>query len=476
MSRSVPMFVAGEWLFTDATEPNTNPATGEILDHICQADESACERAIVKAQQAFQRMRLQPAHTRANTCTRIADLLRERSDDMAEMISGESGKPIRFARGEVERAIFTFRLGAEQAGMMSEGRPVSLDRFQTGAGRRGWMRRFPIGPVFALSPFNFPLNLTAHKLAPAFACGCPVLLKPSPYTPQTCLLLAKICEDAGIIDGALSVLPCSIPRAEALARDERFKAITFTGSAKVGWHLKNLAGRKRVMLELGNNSANVVHSDAKDMDFVVDRLAIGGFAAAGQICIKVQRLYVHRPSFELFAARFIEAVRMLKTGDPFDDDTVVGPMISEAAAERVEKWISAAVGRGARVLTGARRKGVYVEPTVLTNVPFDDPCVQDEVFGPVVILEPYDTFEQVIEAVNSTPFGLQAALFTQDVSRIFQAFDQLEVGGLIVNDYSAFRVDNMPYGGVKASGFGREGLEESMLEMTEPRLLVLNTP
>jgi glyceraldehyde-3-phosphate dehydrogenase (NADP+) len=384
----------------------------------------------------------------------------------------EAGKPIKTARAEVERAVFTFAVAAEEATRIG-GEWLPLDWQASTAGRAAIVRRFSLGPILAITPFNFPLNLVAHKVAPAIAAGCTIVLKPAPQTPFCALLLAEIVEGAGWPAGALNVLPLAIPEAERLVTDDRLKLLTFTGSGAVGWALKQKAGKKKVALELGGNAGVVVHSDY-DVDYAAARCVVGGFSYAGQSCISVQRIFVQRSVEQQFLAKLVDGVKKLKIGDPLDEATDVGPMISEDAALRADAWVKEAIAGGAKALTGAVRHGPLFEPTVLAHTRADMKVNCQEVFAPVVVVEPYYDFADAIRRVNESPYGLQAGVFTRDAKLLFTAFEELEVGGVIAGDMSSFRIDHMPYGGVKESGIGREGLRYAIEEMTEPRILVLN--
>jgi glyceraldehyde-3-phosphate dehydrogenase (NADP+) len=384
----------------------------------------------------------------------------------------EAGKPIRAARTEVERSIFTFTIAAEESARI-EGEYLSLDWQQYTAGRWGIVRRFPLGPIAGITPFNFPLNLVAHKVAPAIASGCPIILKPAPQTPLSSLLLAEAVEQAGLPDGAFNVLPLSNEDAGLLVTDDRIKLISFTGSARVGWDIKRRAGKKKVVLELGGNAGVIVHGDA-DIPLAAERCVAGGFGYAGQTCISVQRILVERSAYGKFRDLLLAGVRQLKMGDPMDEATDVGPLIRESDAIRASEWVQQAIQDGATLLCGGKRHGSMLEPTVLTGTRPDMKVNCEEVFAPVVTAEAYDDFSQALRQINESPYGLQAGLFTRDVNRIFQAYEELEVGGLIAGDVPSFRIDHMPYGGVKDSGLGREGLRYAIEEMTEPKLLVMN--
>jgi acyl-CoA reductase-like NAD-dependent aldehyde dehydrogenase len=396
----------------------------------------------------------------------------ERKEEFARTLAQEAGKPIRAARTEIERSIFTFTVAAEESTRI-HGEYLPLDWQEFTAGRWGIVRRFPIGPIAGITPFNFPLNLVAHKVAPAIAAGCPIVLKPAPQTPLCSLLLAECVQQAGWPDGGLSVLPLSNEDAGLLVTDERIKLISFTGSVPVGWDIKRRAGKKKVVLELGGNAAVLVHSDA-DVAYAAERCVVGGFAYAGQTCISVQRILVEQSVYGKFTDLLIEAVKQLKTGDPMDESTDVGPLIRESDAIRTTAWIDEAVRSGARLLCGGRRTHNVVEPTILTGTKPDMKVNCQEIFGPVVTVEPYQNFDQALRQVNNSVYGMQAGIFTRDAKLLFQAYEELEVGSVIAGDVPSFRIDHMPYGGVKDSGLGREGLRYAIEEMTEPKLLVMN--
>jgi glyceraldehyde-3-phosphate dehydrogenase (NADP+) len=413
-----------------------------------------------------------PSHARFHLLQRIAGALYDRRDEFARIMTGEAGKPITDARREVARAVQTFTIAAEEAKRIP-GEVIPLDWTPGMDSHLGILRRVPIGPVLGITPFNFPLNLVAHKVAPALAAGNPILIKPAPQTPLTALLLAEVGLEAGVPPGGLNVLPCDNRVAERLVVDPRFKLLSFTGSAAVGWMLKAKCGKKKVVLELGGNAGVIVEQDA-DLDFAAQRCASGGFGYAGQTCISVQRIFVHHSVVDLFTTKLLLQVARLKGGDPNDESTVVGPLIDQHAAHRVEEWIGEAVAQGARVLLGGKRMGSVVEATVLTNVTPTMKVSCQEVFGPVVTVTPYRQFDEALQAMNRSEYGLQAGVFTQDVNKVFHAFRHLEVGAVLVNEIPTFRAEHMPYGGVKDSGLGREGLRISIEEMTEPRFLVLN--
>ena len=465
-------YLDGKWITEGERFEVLAPYDGAVVGASYRANAAHAEAAVRAAQRAFQITRKMAGYERQAILRAISDGISKRREEFARLIALEAGKPIRTARAEVDRAIFTFAVAAEEATRIG-GEWLPLDWQASTAGRAGIVRRFALGPILAITPFNFPLNLVVHKLAPAIAAGCTTVLKPAPQTPLTSLLLAEVVEQAGLPAGALNVLSLANQEAEKLVGDDRLKMLTFTGSVPVGWELKGKSGKKKVTLELGGNAGVIVHSDA-DVDVAADRCVVGGFSYAGQSCISVQRIYVQRSVQEQFLARLLAGVKKLRVGDPLDEATDVGPMISEDAARRAASWIDEAVAGGAKLHVGGARQGAVLQPTVLTNVRADMKVSCQEVFAPVVIVEPYDDFVDAIVRVNDSPFGLQAGVFTRDSKLLFSAFENLEVGGVIAGDISAFRVDHMPYGGVKDSGIGREGLRYAIEEMTEPRILVLN--
>jgi acyl-CoA reductase-like NAD-dependent aldehyde dehydrogenase len=465
-------FVDGRWWEEgDPVEVRT-PYDGSVIGSVFQGRREHAEAAIAAAVKAFGTTRRLPAFERQRVLRRVSENISGRKEEFARTMAQEAGKPIKAARTEVERAIFTFNVAAEESTRIY-GEYLPLDWQEFTAGRWGIVRRFPLGPIAGITPFNFPLNLVAHKVAPAIAAGCPLVLKPAPQTPFTAMLLAEAVQQAGWPDGGLNVLPLSNDDAGILVTDERIKLISFTGSAAVGWQIKKNCGKKKVVLELGGNAAVIVHSDA-DLAYAADRCVVGGFSYAGQTCISVQRILVERSVCAPFTQLLLEGVKKLKTGDPLDDSTDLGPLIRESDAVRASDWIQEAVRGGARVLCGGQRRGPVLEPTVLSGTRPDMKVNCQEIFAPVVTVEPYDDFPQALRQVNSSPYGLQAGLFTRDAKLIFNAYEELEVGGLIAGDVPAFRIDHMPYGGIKDSGLGREGLRYAIEEMTEPKLLVMN--
>ncbi len=468
-----PFWLAGEPGRSGEPQNVVNPFDHSSVGRTWFAGDVEFDRAAEAAVAAAPVMRALPAYERSTILMSVSSALKQRRDEIGRTLAGEAGKPIRDALTEVERAAMTFHVAADEARRLG-GDVVPMDLAPHGVGRFAVTRRFPIGPVAAISPFNFPLNLSAHKLAPAIAAGNPIVLKPASKTPLSALYLAELLSAAGVPKGAVSVLPMARSVGDRLVTDPRFKLLTFTGSSPVGWDMKNRAGKKKVILELGGN-AGVIVDESADLPFAAKRVAAGGFALAGQSCISVQRVYVHNRVFDEFARRLLALVEALKVGDPLDSSTDVGPMIDEGEAARVDAWVKEATAAGARVLTGGRRlAGALYAPTVLADVPPDAKVCAAEVFAPLVGLFRFDRFEDACREVNRSSFGLQAGVFTMDLEHTMRAFDDLEVGGVIVNDVPTWRIDQMPYGGVKDSGLGREGPRYTIEEMTEPKLLVIN--
>ncbi|MEN3039286.1 MAG: aldehyde dehydrogenase family protein [Candidatus Kryptonium sp.] len=465
-------FINGEWRTSPRKIQITNPFNNQTVGEVYLASPDDLEDAVISAQSAFEKTRVLPSYKRSEILEFISNEISKRREEFAEMITKEMGKPILFSRAEVDRAIFTFKIASEEAKRIN-GEIIPLDLASHSEKRLGFVKRFPIGVILAITPFNFPLNLVAHKVAPAIASGNSIILKPSSQAPIVSVMLAEIIEKSGYPVGGFNLVPCKSDEIELLVRDERIKMVTFTGSADVGWKLKNIAGKKRVTLELGGNAAVVVEPDA-NLDFAIKRIALGSFGQAGQSCIAVQRIYVHKDIYTEFEKKFVEETKSLKVGNPFEPDTIVGPLVDESAAIKTEAWVNEAVQNGAKILTGGKRNGTFYEPTILIDVKPDMKVSCQEVFAPVVTLEKYNTFEEAIEKVNNSRYGLQAGVFTNDIKKIFYAYEKIEVGGVIINDYPTYRIDHMPYGGVKDSGFGREGLRYAIEEMTELKLMVLN--
>ena len=470
--RTQAFYLQGKWVEDGTPVEIRSPYDGTPLAMVFQGTADHAERAIQSAVQAFGSTRRLPAFERQRVLRSIAQYISSHKEDFARTMAQEAGKPLKSARTEVERAVFTFTVAAEETTRIP-GEYLSLDWQQFTSGRWGIVRRFPLGPIAGITPFNFPLNLVAHKVAPAIAAGCPIILKPAPQTPLSAFLLAEAVEQAGLPDGAFNVLPLSNEDAGLLISDDRIKMISFTGSAAVGWEIKRRAGKKKVVLELGGNAGVVVHSDA-DLAWAADRCVTGGFSYAGQTCISVQRILVERSAFKKFTDLLLEGVGRLRVGDPMEESTDLGPLIRESDAIRASEWVQEAVQDGATLLCGGKRHGSVLEPTVLTGTRPDMKVNCQEIFAPVVTIESYDDFGAALRRINESPYGLQAGVFTRDANRIFQAYDELEVGGVIAGDVPSFRIDHMPYGGVKDSGLGREGLRYAIEEMTEPKLLVMN--
>ena len=472
MTKEYKFLINGEWRRSSIKEAIKNPYNNETVVEVYFAEEADLEDAVKSSQRAFEITRKLPAYKRADILKNIVRGLEQRKEELAKTITLEAGKPITDSRGEVSRTINTFQIASEEAKRI-EGEVIPLDLMQGSEGRLGIVRRFPIGPILGITPFNFPLNLVAHKVAPAIASGNTIILKPAPKTPITAILLGEIATEAGLPAGALNVIPCSNLLAEKLVTDDRIKKLSFTGSAAVGFKLKAKAGMKKITLELGGNAGVIIHSDA-DIDFAAKRCTIGGFSYAGQICISVQRIYVQKNIYGEFLDKFLANIKKLRMGDPMDESTNIGPMIEQGASQRTEEWLNEAIKDGAKILTGGKRNGNFFEPTVLTNTKPSMKVCGEEVFAPLVTVEQYDKFEESVVMVNNSLYGLQAGLFTRDIKNIFYAYNEIEVGGVIVNDIPTYRIDHMPYGGVKMSGFGREGIRYAINEMTELKLLAMN--
>jgi len=464
--------VDGKWVEDGDVIDIKAPYDGAIVGRVFQGRRPHAEAAIAAAVKAFGTTRRLPAFERQRVLRRVAEGIAKRKEEFSRTLCQEAGKPIKAARTEVERAIFTFSVAAEESTRIY-GEYLPLDWQEYTAGRWGIVKRFPLGPIAGITPFNFPLNLVAHKVAPAIAAGCPMVLKPAPQTPLSSLLMAELVQQAGWPDGGLNVVPLSNDDAGQLVTDDRIKMISFTGSAAVGWQIKKNSGKKKVILELGGNAGVIIHNDA-DIEYAAERCVAGAFGYAGQTCISVQRILVQQSVYGKFTDLFLAGVKSLQTGDPLDESTDVGPLIRETDAQRAADWIHEAIRGGARVLCGGNRKGSIVEPTVLTGTKPEMKVNCQEIFGPVVTVEPYAEFDEALRQINSSAYGLQAGLFTRDAKRMFQAFEELEVGGLLAGDVPTFRIDHMPYGGVKDSGIGREGLRYAIEEMTEPKLMVMN--
>lgn len=461
-----------EWIDGEALEVRS-PWDQSLLGKVTVATRADARQAVTHAVASLRRTRALPRWKRREILEDIAASLIEQKERFAQLIVAEAGKPLRQARTEVDRAVLTFKTAAEEASRIG-GESLPLDLTEGNEGRWGLVQRFPVGPVLAITAFNFPLNLVAHKLAPALAAGCPVILKPAPQTPFTALALGEVILKAGWPEEALSVLTLNNADTAWLAeKEDRIKLVSFTGSAKVGWELKANSGRKRVLLELGGNAAMIVHGDWPDLEGAALRTALGAFSYAGQSCISVQRVFVDRPVFQSFLWKVVEHAKKLVSGDPSNESTDIGPLIRLSEAERVEAWVKEAVEGGAKLVLGGERQGAMVSPAVLSGTKQGMKIRDEEVFGPVVAIEPYNDFEEALASVNHSKYGLQAGLLTRDAGRILTAYRELEVGALIVGDTPNWRLDPMPYGGVKESGLGREGIRFALEEMTEPRMLVM---
>ena len=495
---SVPIIMEDKMSEAKTMESILNPFDGSVVGEMPVAGEAEVEAAIQRAQRAFQIMRRLPRFNRADILDRAADILTRRRTEVERLIAQEAGKPLYDAEGEVARSIFNFKNAAAEARSFA-GREVPLDmdggvfEYQTatadgraldlkeasvetlaGLSRRiGIERRFPVGIVLAITPFNFPLNLVLHKVAPAIATGNAVILKPAPQTPLTSLILSEILAEAGLPDEALTVVHCPVPLAEKLVKDDRIAMVTFTGSDKVGWHIKSIAGRKKVSLELGGNGAVIIAPDA-DLDFAAARCVRGGVVYGGQYCIGVQRILVHESVYEAFREKLVKRVAACKVGNPLERGIDVGPVIDEGAAIRIHNWITEAVAGGAQALTGGNRENAVVEPTVLEGTSPEMKVEESEVFGPVLTLNSVGSVEEAVRRANDSRFGLQGGMFTQDLRNAFRALEDWDVGGLMINDVPIYRIDNMPFGGWKESGFGREGTRYAMDSMTDIKFMVIN--
>ncbi|MBX3707247.1 MAG: aldehyde dehydrogenase family protein [Pseudomonadales bacterium] len=468
-----PYYLANEPVQANRDLEVTDKYTGAVATRVALADAAAIDAGIAAAVQAQEAMARMPPYERQAVLQHCVARFRERFDELALALCIEAGKPIKDARGEVTRLIDTFRVAAEEAVRIG-GEVMNLEISARARGYRGFWKRVPIGPCSLISPFNFPLNLAAHKIAPAIAAGCTWVMKPASRTPVGALIMGEVLAETGLPKGAFSILPAHREGADLFTEDDRLKLLSFTGSPDVGWALKAKAGRKKVVLELGGNAACVVDADQVDrLDAVVERLVFGAYYQSGQSCISVQRIFVHDSIYEVLRERLVAAVGALPMGDPREESTFIGPMISVGEAERLERWITRARHEGGRVLCGGRREGAMLEATLLEDVPFDVELNCEEAFGPVAVLYRYSDFEKVLETVNDSRFGLQAGIFTHDLRKAMRAWDVLEVGGVVINDVPSWRVDNMPYGGVKDSGLGREGVRYAIEDMTEIRLLVI---
>ena len=471
LKSAYPYYLANQAVYANQDLAVSNKYTGQVVTRVALATEQAIDHALNAAVSAQYAMAQLPAYHRQQVLEHCVERFKQRADELAYSLCIEAGKPIKDARGEVTRLIDTFKVAAEETTRIN-GEVINLEISARAKGYRGMTKRVPVGVCSFISPFNFPLNLAAHKIAPAIAAGCPFVLKPASLTPIGALLIGEVLAETDLPQGAFSILPCSRDGAELFTTDERIKLLSFTGSPEVGWALKAKAGKKKVTLELGGNAACIVDADA-DIDFVAQRLVFGAFYQSGQSCISVQRILVHDSIYQLVKEKLVAATQQLVMGDPIQENTFIGPMISEKEAQRLATWIDDAKQQGATVLCGGQRNDAMLAATLLENVPKHCALVQEEVFGPVAILSSFSDFEQALAEVNASRYGLQTGIFTRDIFKAHQAWDRLEVGGVVIGDVPSWRVDNMPYGGVKDSGLGREGIKYAIEDMTESRLLVI---
>ncbi len=473
LKESYPYYLANR-----AASPNTDlevidKYTGDVATRVALADASVVDQAIAASVEAVEPMREMGGYQRQAVLKHCVDRFKARAEELALSLCIEAGKPIRDSRGEVQRLIDTFEIAAEESVRMT-GEVWPLDRTERTAGYLAMWKRVPIGPCSFISPFNFPLNLAAHKVAPALAVGCPFVLKPASLTPIGALIIGEVLAEADLPEGAFSILPCARDQADAFVQDDRLKFLSFTGSHTVGWGLKAKAGKKKVTLELGGNAGCIIDADV-DLDDAIPHVIKGAFYQSGQSCISVQRLMIHASVYDDFRDKMVEATKQLRTGNPREEETFIGPMISEKEAKRLHGWIEEAVNRGAKVLCGGGRDGAMLEATLLEDVPRDLDICTEEAFGPVAILSRFDDFDEALDQINASTYGLQAGIFTRDIHKAHRAWDKLEVGGVMIGEVPSWRADAMPYGGVKDSGLGREGLRFAMEEMTEIRLMVIRS-
>jgi acyl-CoA reductase-like NAD-dependent aldehyde dehydrogenase len=474
LAKAYPYYLANEAVFANQDLAITNKYTNEVATYTALADAKVIDQAIAAAEASQTLLNKMAPYERQNILNHCVKRFEERFDELAHALCIEAGKPIKDSRGEVTRLIDTFRIAAEESVRM-HGEVLNLEITPRAKGYTGMYKRVPIGPCSFISPFNFPLNLAAHKVAPAIATGCAFVLKPASRTPLGALIMGEILAETDLPIGAFSILPCSRDGADLFTTDERFKLLSFTGSPQVGWELKAKAGKKPVVLELGGNAACIVDADS-DLDDAIERIVFGAYYQSGQSCISVQRIIVHESIYVEFKQRYTDKVANLVHGDPLHEDTFIGPMISESEASRLDNWVQEAVAAGANLLCGGKRDGNMLQATLLENVPNDAAINTEEAFGPVSIISSFSDFDEALKEVNNSQFGLQAGVFTRDIYKAHKAWNELDVGGVVIGDVPSWRVDNMPYGGVKESGLGREGITFAMEDMTEIRLMVLRTP
>lgn len=474
MQKSYPYYLASQPCFSQKTLPVFDKYTNSQFAEVSLADKDVIDQAIDAAVKAAEQCRKMAPYERQEILYYCIKKIQEKKELLAEILTIEAGKPIKDSRGEVNRLIDTFKIAAEESVRIS-GEVLNLEISPRAKGYRGFTQRVPIGPCSFISPFNFPLNLVAHKIAPAIATGCPFILKPASRTPIGALMIGEILAETNLPQGAFSILPCNRQDGEIFATDPRLKLLSFTGSPEVGWELKNKAGKKKVILELGGNAACIIDIDT-DLTDALQRVIFGAFYQSGQSCVSVQRIIIHQDIYEKFKLMLVEAAKKLIHGNPKLEETFIGPLIAESEAIRLEKWINEAVQNGAKLLCGNERNGSILSATLLENVDKNEKIYAQEAFGPVAILESFNDFSQALKVVNDSRYGLQAGIFTKDIYKIQEAWNTLVVGGVIIGEVPSWRVDNMPYGGVKDSGIGREGVRNTMEELTEIRLLAIRTP
>jgi glyceraldehyde-3-phosphate dehydrogenase (NADP+) len=472
MSKVFPIYVGGEWSEEGTRLDVTNPQDDSVVGTTFLADEATLDLATVRAVEAFETFRRTPVYDRVTLLSDLAQKIRDNHRELVELVAHEAGKPITQATTEVDRGAFTLDIAAEEAKRIS-GEVIPLDLLPWSKGRYGIVRRFPIGPIAGISPFNFPLNLALHKVAPAIASGNSIVLKPPTLAPLTMLFVARLADEIGLPKGVLSVLPMDRTVGDKLVSDDRFKLLSFTGSPDVGWKMKAHAGMKKVVLELGGNAGVLIDDDA-DLDFAASRIRMGAFTYAGQVCISVQRVFIHESRYEEMKAKIVAGAESLKKGALLDFATELGPMIDNKAAGRAQEWVEQAVSEGATVLTGGKADGRFFQPTVIENARRTSFVCSREAFAPLVTIFPVKSFEDGIRQLNDSEYGLQAGVFTNRLEHALAAFDHVESGGVMINDVPTYRIDHMPYGGVKSSGLSREGVRYTIEDMTEPRLMVLN--
>ena len=469
-----PYFLANEAVYANDDLVVTDKYTNKPATRVALADSKAIDQGIAASVLAAPEMEDMPSFERQHILEHCVTRFRERSDELAYALCIEAGKPIKDSKGEVSRLIDTFKIAAEES-VRIPGELQTLDISPRAKGYRGMWKRVPIGPCSFISPFNFPLNLAAHKVAPAIAAGCPFVMKPASRTPLGAIIMGEVLAETSLPKGAFSILPCSRDGADLFTVDERLKLLSFTGSPGVGWDLKAKCGKKKVVLELGGNAAVVVDSDTQDIDDAIERIIFGAFYQSGQSCIGVQRIIIHEEIYDHFKSKLVDATKKLKSGNPQDPDTFIGPMISVGEATRLKGWIDSAVTDGATLLCGGALNENMLEATLLENVPVDADASREEAFGPMALLTKFSDWDEAIDLVNNSKFGIHAGIFTRDFYKVQRAWDKMEVGGVVVGDVPSYRVDNMPYGGVKDSGIGREGVKFAIEDMTEIRNLVIRS-